>query len=124
MSSPLVFSKICLNISTLFAKGSSSYLSQNDCIRNASVFDRIEEFSLYSLFNYYKVSQFYTQPMIPVLCDNGITEYLVITRSLHPVSGSFDNSLSTKENNCITLSSYLKSSCPFKRKWYSFPSLP
>jgi hypothetical protein len=59
-----------------------------------------------------------------VLCDRGITEYLVIVKSLRSVSVSLVNNLFTSENNCITLSSYLKSSCPLSKNKYSLESLP
>ena len=41
-----------------------------------------------------RVSQFGTHPIIPVLCDNGITGYLFIERFFPLVSASFESKLS------------------------------
>lgn len=105
-------------------RGKFWYWAQNYSIKVVSALGLIAYLSLYSLTNYYKVSQFYTHPNNPVLWDKGITEYLVIVRSFLSVSVSFVSKRLTRENNYMTLSSYLKSSCPFNKKWYSFESFP
>ena len=50
--------------------------------------------------------------------------YTTYRRCLLKVSGSLANKVLTNPNNCITLSSCLKSSCPFSRNINSDPLLP
>ena len=66
------------------------------------------------------VSQRGNQLINPVFWDSGITENLSIPKCLLWVSGSFFKSAFIKPNNCITRSSWRKSSCPLSKNWCDF----
>ena len=53
--------------------------------------DKILFFALSSFIIWCNVSQFSTHPIIPALCDNGITEYVIINRFLSVYNGIKDN---------------------------------
>ena len=61
---------------------------------------------------------------LPEFGERGITAYLAIDRSLSAVLRSFDSIALINPNSCITLSSCLRSSWPFRRNMYSAPSDP
>lgn len=57
-------------------------------------------------------------PEFVSLVESGMTEYVVMAKSRRSVSRLLVKSLLTNENNCITRSSYLRSSRPFNKKSY------
>ncbi len=57
-------------------------------------------------------------------CRQVMCHELLYLRCLLKVSGSFVSRVLTKPNSCITLSSCLRSSCPFRRNMKSLPLLP
>lgn len=70
------------------------------------------------------MSQLSNQEINPVLTDNGNTLRVTIFNDLKLILSFFLNKSFTKLRNYYTLSSYLKSSLPFKRKKYFLLFIP
>ena len=79
--------------------------------------------------SYSEETDFYSSGTCVCVCVRACVRACVWDRGnylkcLLKVSGLAESRVFTRPNNCITLSSCLRSSCPFKRNMYSFPLLP